>query len=216
MHTEDRRSFTKVDFEANLNLLEEAKRAEVSRFVYLSVYGQNRSENTAYVRAHRRFEKALRESGLKFSIIRITGTYASFDSLVEMARMGSLPLIGRGDARINPIHPEDAGRICIENLFTGPEVVEAGGPEVLTRREIAEEIFGYVGEEPSLYSVPGFILRLTGNLTRPFNARKANLLEFLPAVAGSDIIAPTIGTRRLVDYLQERNGAGAPAAPIAA
>lgn len=203
MQNEDKRSFAKVDFEANLNLLREAQRAEVGRFVYLSVYGQQRSENTAYVRAHRRFEKALRESGLKYTIIRIPATYASFDSLVEMARAGSVPLIGRGDARMNPIHPQDAARICIENLFAGPEIVEAGGPEVLTRRAIAEQIFQHVGEEPSLYRVPGFIIRLTGSLTRPFNPRKANLLEFLPAVSAADVVAPQVGRLRLVDYLQE-------------
>ncbi|MCW5965548.1 MAG: NAD(P)H-binding protein [Bryobacterales bacterium] len=206
MQDEDKRAFSKVDFEANLNLLQEAQRAEVGRFVYLSVYGQQRYENTAYVRAHRRFERALRESGLKFTIVRITGTYSSFDPLVEMARAGSVPLIGSGDARLNPIHPKDAARICVEHLFSGPEVVEAGGPEVLTRREIAEQIFQYVGEAPSLYRVPGFILRLTGSLTRPFNARKANLLEFLPAISASDSVAPVVGQLRLVDYLRELTG----------
>lgn len=206
MQGEDRRSFAKVDFGANLNLLEEARRAEVGRFVYLSVFAQSRSESTAYVRAHRRFEKALRGSGLPFTIVRITQTYSHFDNMVEMARSGSMPLIGRGDARTNPIHPEDAARICIEHLFSGPEVIEAGGPEVLTRREIAERIFQHIGEEPSLYRVPGFILSLTGNLTRPFNPHKANLLEFLPAVSRTDVVAPDVGSLRLADYLWERSG----------
>ncbi len=203
MQDEDKRAFNKVDFEANLNLLREAQKSEVGRFVYLSVCAHARHENTAYVRAHRRFEKALRESGLNYTIVRIPGSYANFHSLVEMARAGRVPLIGNGRARMNPIHPRDAARVCIEHLFQGPEVVEAGGPEVLTRREIAEQIFEHVGESPSMYRVPGFILRLTGSLTRPFNARKANLLEYLPAVSSSDVVAPQVGHLRLVDYLQE-------------
>ncbi|MCU0228112.1 MAG: NAD(P)H-binding protein [Bryobacterales bacterium] len=209
LQDEDKRAFSKVDFEANLNLLREAQEAEVGRFVYLSVCANGRHENTAYVRAHRRFERALRESGLRYTIVRIPGSYASFHPLVEMARGGRIPLIGSGNARMNPIHPRDAARVCLDNLFQGPEVVEAGGPEVLTRREIAEQIFQHVGESPNLYRIPGFILRLTGSLTRPFNARRANLLEYLPAASTVDVLAPQVGQLSLADYLQELTVGGA-------
>jgi uncharacterized protein YbjT (DUF2867 family) len=200
---EDRRPFAKIDFEANWNLLQDALRCGVSRFVYLSIFGQKLLENTAFVRAHRRFEKALHESGISFTIVRITSTFSGLDKLVDMARSGSVPLIGRGDARTNPIHPEDAARICIDHLLEGPAVIDAGGPEVLTRRQIVEQVFQVVGEEPSLCRIPGFILSLTGNLARPFHPRKANLLEYLPAISTSDVVAPAMGSRRLVDYLAE-------------
>lgn len=203
MQEEDPQSFYQVNYKANLNLLEEAQRAGVSRFVYLSVYANRRFENTAYVRAHRRFERALLDSGMESTVLRVTETYSRFDHLVRMAQRGSVPLIGRGEARINAIHPEDVARLCIAQLQTGLQVVEAGGPELLSRRQIVEQIFQQVGEDPDLYQIPAFILRLTGNLTRPFNPRKANLLEFLPAASKSDVVAPPVGALRWADYLRE-------------
>lgn len=194
------RSALESHLQANLNLLQEAREAEVPRFVYLSVFSQQGRENTPFVRAHRRFEAALRASGLKFTVLRITETFASFDSMVELARKGRVPLIGRGHTRVNPIHPEDAARLCVSHAFEGPEVVDAGGPEVLTRREIARQVFSAIIRDPD--PVPSFILRLTGTLVRPLQSGAAHLLEFLPTVSGSDAIAPAHGQQPFADYLR--------------
>lgn len=202
----DKRGFSHVDFEANRNLLQEAVEANVSRFVYVSVYGEQPYERTAYVRAHRRFEEALCKSGLNYSIIRLTGLHSTLSAMTTMVRSGAVPIVGRGGARTNPIHPEDAAELCLRYLMDGPEIVEAGGPEVLTRREISELVFGFLGETPNFYQLPRLLLRIASSLTRPFNPRKAGLLEFLPAVSRADAIAPQVGTRSLAEYLLEQDG----------
>jgi uncharacterized protein YbjT (DUF2867 family) len=203
---EEKRGFAHLDFEANRNLLAEAVESKVKRFVYVSVFSHQDAENTAYVRAHRRFEKALQESGIPHTILRFTGLHTAPDSLLAMARSGSMPLFGRSDARVNPIHPEDAAKLCLEHLEAGPELVEAGGPEIYTRRELSEMAFGAVGASPSFYRVPSPWLFLNRNLTRLINPRRANLLEFQGGAARQDLIAPRIGTRSVADYLLDCNG----------
>lgn len=203
---EEKRSFTHLDFEANRNLLAEAIEAKVSRFVYVSVFTEKHAENTAYVRAHRRFEKALEESGIDYTILRFAGLPAPPDSLLAMARTGSMPLVGRSDARVNPIHPEDAAQLCLEHVESGPQLVEAGGPEIYTRRELSEMVFSMVGNTPSFYHVPTLWLQLTGGLTRFLNPRRANLIEFLGGISRADMIAPRLGTRSVADYLRDCDG----------
>lgn len=204
---QEKRGYSLLDFNANRYLLDEAIEAKVRRFVYVSVYGTKQSENTAFVRAHRRFENALRESGLEFTILRFAGLHATPDSLIATARDGAMPLFGHNSSRTNPIHPKDAAQICLENLDSGPEIVEAGGPDIFTRRELSEMVFGYAGTRPSFCRIPAILKRLTSGLAHPFNPRKANLREFALRSSRADVIAPRVGKRSFVDYLLEHRDA---------
>ncbi|MCZ2156965.1 MAG: NAD(P)H-binding protein [Bryobacterales bacterium] len=200
---EEKRGFLQLDFNANRHLLDEAVEANVRRFVYVSVYGERHLEDTSFVRAHRRFEEALSESGIEFTILRFAGLHATPDSLIAAARERSSSLVGHSDYRTNPIHPEDAAQICFDHLNSGPQIVEAGGPDIFTRRELSELIYGYAGTTPKAYRTPYFLKRLSAVFTRPFNPRLASLREFAFRTARTDVIAPRMGTRRFASYLLE-------------
>src|SRR5436190_23667534 len=72
----DRRPFMAVDYAANHALLEEARRAGVRRFVYVSVFLTPEARQTRYIQAHERFVDELRASGLGYSVVRPTGIYS--------------------------------------------------------------------------------------------------------------------------------------------
>ncbi len=205
---EEKRGFLQLDFNANRHLLDEAIEAGVRRFVYVSVYGESHLENTAFVRAHRRFEEALRDSGIEFTILRFAGLHATPDSLMAAARERSSPLIGHSNYRTNPIHPEDAAQICLDHLSGGPEIVEAGGPDIFTRRELSDLVLGYAGATSKAGATPGFLKRLSAALVRPFNPRLANLREFAFRASRTDVIAPRIGKRPFSSYLVECRNRG--------
>ncbi|HEX8501706.1 MAG TPA: NAD(P)H-binding protein, partial [Pyrinomonadaceae bacterium] len=59
-----------VDLRANLNLLAEARRAGVRRFVYVSLYGAEALRGLGYVDAHEEFVAALKGSGLEYAVVR--------------------------------------------------------------------------------------------------------------------------------------------------
>ena len=202
----DRRSFEAVDFAGNRNLLAEARRADVSKFVYVSVHGADRLPATEYVRAHERFVALLRESGLPSTVIRPTGFFSVFAEILQMARKGRGLLIGSGEARTNPVHEEDVAAVCVEALDR-PDAsnteISVGGPEVMSRRRIAEVAFEVLGTKPRITSIPPWVFHALVAPARLWNRRLHALMTFGAAVSVADVVAPTVGRRDLRSYFRE-------------
>ncbi len=196
----ERRSFEDVDPVIHAALLEEAVRARVYRFVYLGVHLEGRAAHTHFVRAHERFVSLLRTAPLSATVIRPTRMFSSFQDLVPLARCGVMPLSGDGQARMNPIDPQDVADLLLRHLHAGPADVDCGGPEVLTREEIYRVIAESHGKKVWMPRVPAGLVRTPAGLLRPFHPRVADLLEFFHFAAAQDCIAPVMGQRRLKDY----------------
>lgn len=196
----EKRSYRQVDTAANMHLLEDAEECGVKRFVYVSAHVEDGYRGTAYIQAHEDVVRRLRSARLESTVVRPTGIFSAFHDLVVMAKRGFGVTIGRGAARTNPIHQRDVALACVEALEGGAEDVEAGGPEVLTRREIVELAFAAVGRKPRIVSTPPAIFRLGSRVYGRFHRRKAELFEFVEAVATHDCIAPVKGTLQLGDY----------------
>ena len=206
-----KRSFAEVDVQANLNLLAEAQKAGVRRFVYVGVYTEPGYANTAYVLAHARVERALADSGLETGFVRTTGVFGTLLELLPMARKGPVPLIGDGSATTNPIHERDVAGAVLEAVeAAGPSDVEVGGPEQLTRRQIAEAAFAALALPPRFISMPVWAMRAIGWLYGLFNRRMGDLLRFAILVATTHCVAPLRGTQRLGDYFRSHSGVPAP------
>ena len=197
----EKRSYREIDFVANRNLLQQAQAAGVQRFVYVSVHLAPGYAHTAYVQAHEAFVDQLQLSGMPHTVVRPTGLFCVFLDLLAYAKLGMAPLIGDGEARTNPIHEADAAQVCLEHLADGPPSVSCGGPEIFSRRDIAELMFQQLGRPPRLIRVPPAVFRLMGRMARLTSARKSELLEFAGAVSASNAIAPQVGAERLADYL---------------
>lgn len=200
----DRGSFRNVDYKANLNLLTACKRAGIGRFVYVAAHVEPGYANTAYIRAHEEFVKALRAAApaISSTVVRPTGIFSAFDDLLAMARRGSLPLIGGGLARTNPIHAADVAAVCINMLAKGPAELSVGGPDILTRRDVAYLAFAALDRKPSLVPVSAGVFLFLAKLIGLFQPRVGELMDFLTRVSVTDSIAPAAGTRRLEDYLR--------------
>lgn len=209
----ERRSYWEVDRVANENLLRAAEKARVRRFVYVSVFVTPDYAATRYVRAHEAFVRTLRSSRLSSTVIRPTGLYSGLAPVLEMAQHGRAVLIGNGSARTNPIDPRDVAELCLRHLHDGPEEIEAGGPDVFSRRDIATEAFEVVGASPSFREVPPWALRALAYVVGPLHPRLSDLLEFATRVSTHDALAPDVGGRHLRDYFAEFHGGPALAVP---
>lgn len=203
LNAPESRSYREVDTAANINLIAEARRAGVRRFVYVAAHVGPGYADTAYIRAHEEVVTALRGSGISYTVVRPTGIFTAFDDLVGMARRGFGVVIGSGEARTNPVHPQDVAERCFECLHAGPLEVSIGGPEILSRRQIVEKAFEAVGRTPRIWSVPAGIMRWGGKVSGLTSPRKAELLEFAAAVSVSESVAPAMGRRYLLDYFRE-------------
>ncbi|HEX8693979.1 MAG TPA: SDR family oxidoreductase [Longimicrobium sp.] len=198
----DRRSFLEVDWRGNRSLLAAARAAGARKLVYVSVFGGEAMSGLEYTDAHERFVDELARSGLAHTVVRPTGFFSFLGEIAKMAKKGRGPVIGDGSARTNPIHEADVAVVCADALASPEREIAAGGPDVLTRREIVELAFRAVGREPKVTRVPPAVFRTMALLARPFNRRLAALLAFGAAVSQVDCVAPVRGTRRLEDYFR--------------
>lgn len=205
--------FGETDRDGNLRLIRAAEEAGVRRFGYVSVFHTAQQADLAYVAAHVAVEQALAATDLRAVLVRPTGLFPALMPLLQIARTGVAPKLGGGTARSNPIHPADLAAVCADALEReGGAVIDAGGPDVLTRREMFDAAFAAAGRTPRYVPVPAAMVRFNAALVRPFDARLSDVLRFFERVSTTDAVAPVRGQRRLADYFEQasRHPAGAP------
>lgn len=201
-YTAPNASYRDVDLQANLNLLAEAKRARVRKFVYVSLYGAESLRGLGYVDAHEEFVAALAASGIDYAVVRPTGFFYVFDEVFKMARRGRALLVGRGDTRTNPIHEAEVARACVEALEGDVNELNVGGPDVYTRLEVAVLAFEALGKRSKVTSLPAGLMCALIKPLKFYDRRLYDLLEFGAAVSTTDVVAPLYGTRRLKEHFR--------------
>lgn len=212
----DRRSFMEVDFGGNANLLEVARTAGVAKFIYVSVFGARELLRTEYAAAHERFVGALQASGMAHTVVRPTGFFSFFGEILTMAARGRVMLIGDGSAHTNPIDERDVARACVDAMLMEDRELSLGGPEVLSRRRIAEMAFEALGRTPRISNISPVAFT---TLTRPLalvNRRLHGLCAFGAAVSTTECVAPRYGGRTIAEYFRQGGQAAAHDAPVPA
>src|SRR5262249_16655189 len=103
------------------------------------------------------------------------------------------------------IHEADLAVACVDAFGAPPgSERDIGGPDALSRREIAAHALRAVGREAKQLRVPVSVLRNTRRLLRPLNPRVGDLMTFIAAILVADFVAPPYGTRHIADYFAER------------
>jgi uncharacterized protein YbjT (DUF2867 family) len=204
----DKLTFRDVDYQGNVNLLEAAKRAGVSKFIYVSVFNGPNLLHLDIVKAHEDFVDELKASGIDYAVLRPTGYFSDMDEFLKMAKKGRVYLIGQGKNKVNPIHGADLAVTCVDAAEGEQKEIDVGGPEVLTYREIAELAFQSLAKPVHITSVPVWIMKLLVVATRIFNKHQAGLLAFFTTAMTSDVVAPATGARSLTaHFTEDRNTA---------
>lgn len=193
-------SFEETDWEINKNLIEGASGAGVKRFVYISIEGADEASDLKIGNVHKRVEDLLRQKFSDFTIIRPVGFFSGLNDLLILGKQGIVPVSGTGEHRTNPIHQEDLAQVVVDNLFEGPEIISAGGPEIYTRMEIAEmaaeKTNGKIVSFPSIVIGPGllFLKLLDGDVQAK--------LDYFNFVTTNDMVAPVNGSISLREYIR--------------
>lgn len=199
----DRKSFYEVDYQGNLNLLTEAGKQQVGKFVYVSLAEADKLRQTEYADAHEKFVEALRASGLKQAVIRPTGFFGFHLEILKFAAKGRGMLIGSGECRTNPIHEADVARVCVNALESDISEMAVGGPEIFTRKETVELAFAALNRPPKLMKFSPGMFKLMIAPLKLINRRIYALMEFGVAVTQIDVVAPSVGSERLKPYFDQ-------------
>lgn len=198
-------TYRDVDYQANLNLLNEAKKHGVRRFIYISVLHGDELRRLKICQAKEAFVDKLQASGLDYCVVRPNGYFSDMADFLGMARKGRAYLFGTGETRINPIHGADLAEVCVQAISTDQQEILAGGPDVYTLNQIAGLAFKAVGKPTKITHVPDWVRRFLIGALRTFTSQKFyGPVEFFLTVLGTDMTAPPTGTHHLAAFFQEQ------------
>ena len=157
-------------------LIGAAVEAGVRRIVHISITNPSENSPLPYFRGKVLVEKAIRESGLSYAILRPTVLFSPEDVLINniawfLRRFPAFPIAGSGDYPIQPVFVDDLAQLAV-NAATGSEdvVLDAVGPEAFTFEEMVRLIARRVDSRARLIHVrPSVALlaaRMAGWLVR--------------------------------------------------
>jgi uncharacterized protein YbjT (DUF2867 family) len=148
-------SFDRMHREATENVVGAARVAGVRRLLHMSAMGASADSPSAYGRTKAAGEKAVRASGLDWTVFRPSIIFGPGDGFVSLLapivrrNPGFIPVIGPGTTRFQPVSIFDVARVYADALEK-PETVgksyEVGGPDVVTLNDIYREIAAAVGK----------------------------------------------------------------------
>lgn len=193
------KSFMENDFYANSNILDDALKNNVKRFIYVSIKGAEKALEYEVAKSHKMFEDALEASGLDYTIIRPVGFYSGLNDLAIMAKRKVVPIVGEGKARTNSIHQKDLAKVLVHNLYEGPKIKEVGGPAVHTRREMADMVAEKIGGK--VIPVPEKLAEWGMFLPEMVNDNLSAKLKYFKFVTTNDMIGEKHGEITFQDYL---------------
>ena len=178
-----------------------AARATGARLVYLGTFHPRELAATPYVAAH---EQVAREVvAIGGSVVRPTGIFATLAELRAFARRGVLPdITSRPGTTTNPIAEQDVARVIADAIAAQPgEVIDCGGPEVMTRREMFEQIAASVPGRVRIIGAPVWLARLGGLALSLVHPRIGQFVRFATGLARYNTVAPVRGSITLASYV---------------
>ncbi|WP_321368442.1 SDR family oxidoreductase [uncultured Draconibacterium sp.] len=197
-------TYMDVDYKANLNLLQEAKKSGVRKFIYVSAFNADKLNDLKMCKAKEKFVNKLKESNMNFCVIRPNGFFSDITEFLKMAKKGKAELFGKGKFKMNPIHGEDLAEICVLAIESEYKKIEVGGPEIYTHNEIAKLAFDAVNKKTRIGYIPEPIRKMILWFARTFTSSKIyGPIEFFLTVLAMDMIAPQYGKHTLSEYFSE-------------
>ncbi|WP_422104183.1 SDR family oxidoreductase [Winogradskyella sp.] len=198
-------TYMDVDYQANLNLLREAQKSGVRKFIYISVINGNKHRDLKIMEAKEAFVDELKNSGLEYTIVRPNGFFSDMKDFLDMSKKGRVFLFGNGKQLMNPIHGEDLAKVCLKLVNDPVKEISIGGPEILSQNEIASMAFKANNKKVKILHLPEWTRKLTICLLR--NLTKVETygpIEFFLTLMKEDSVAQRYGNHKLKDfYLSE-------------
>jgi NADH dehydrogenase len=155
-------TFDSVNVGGTRNVLAEAERAGVRRFVFVSSLGAERGQS-GYHRSKLESEGLVRGFSKSWLILRPGNVYGPGDEvislLLKMVRtLPAVPVVGGGDQPFQPIWSDDLGialaRAVDDEKHAG-EVLELAGNDIITNEELLDRLSAVTGKKPLRVPLPG-------------------------------------------------------------
>lgn len=188
-----------------------ARNAGVRRVVHVSITNPSEDSPLEYFRGKAVLERALKESGLSYAILRPTVLFGKEDILINniawmLRRFPVYGVFGDGEYRLQPIYVDDLAKLAVEQGKSDENViVDAIGPETFTYRGLVKAIGEIIGCPRKIVSIsPSVGLKVAGMVGKMMNDVTITPDEIEGLMAGllyTD--SPPAGEKRLTDWARE-------------
>jgi NADH dehydrogenase len=194
-------TFERVDYGGTVALLDTAKNVGVSHFIYISGAAADENSSQPGFRAKGRAERAIRESGLSYTIFRPSLVYGAGDRvmsmLVNVLRLSPVMLVpGTGQQKVQPVLVDDVAA-CVALALGGRGrngAFDVGGPALMTFDDLIRLVMEITGRRRLIIHVPEAVMRVAGAAAEmlPVALFSRDAASFLLADNAGDI-KPLVG-----------------------
>jgi uncharacterized protein YbjT (DUF2867 family) len=194
-----------IDFQGNLNLLNEAKAAGVKNFAYISVIKADMAPKVPMLHAKYLFEEELKKSGLKWVIYRPTGYFYDIVKVFRpMIEKGEVTLLGNNPVHANVVSTEDFAEFIVAHMTDENKMYDVGGKETYSYEEIANLCFAAAGKEPVIKRAPAVLFDILAFINKFKKNGKEAILRFSKWTLTEEMVGDTItGEMSVKQYIND-------------
>lgn len=200
-----------IDYQGNMNLYAEAKRANVKTFNYISVIScdQPGAEKVPMLHAKYMVEQAIKKEAMDWVIYRPTGYFYDiakvFKPYVEKGEMQLLK--NYGGVKANVVDCPDFAAFIVEHMNDTNVTYNVGGKETYTYEEMAKMCFDAAGKPCKIKWAPIWLFGILANLPKIKKAGKHDIILFSRWTLSHDLVGDTkIGEKSFAAYLKSYFG----------
>jgi len=194
-----------IDYQGNLNILEEAKKAGVKYFTYISVLKADKAPKVPMLHAKYLFEEELKKSGIAYTIHRPTGYFYDIVKVFRpMIEKGEVTLLGNDPVHANVVSTEDFADFIVAHMKDENKMYDVGGKETYSYEEIANLCFAAAGKEPVIKRAPAMLFDVLAFVNKFKKNGKEAILRFSKWTLTEEMVGDTIcGEMSFKQYIEE-------------
>ena len=194
-----------IDYQGNLNILNEAKAAGVKQFVYISVITADEAPDVPLVHSKYLFEEELKKSRLSYVILRPTGYFYDIIKVFRpMIEKGAVTLLGKEDVHANVISTEDFAEFIVKHMMDENVTYEIGGTETYSYEEIAKMCFAAAGKEPVIKRAPVWLFDVLIFVNKLKKNGKDSIIKFSKHTLTKEMVGATkYGKMSFAQYIND-------------
>jgi uncharacterized protein YbjT (DUF2867 family) len=194
-----------IDYQGNLNILNEAKAAGVKRFTYISVIKADKAPKVPMLHAKCLFEEELKKSGLTYVIHRPTGYFYDIVKVFRpMIEKGEVTLLGKKPVHANVISTEDFGEFIVKHMLDDNKSYNVGGKETYSYEEIANMCFEAAGKTPVIKRAPAWLFDVLAFVNKLKKNGKEAILRFSKWTLTEEMVGDTTyGEMSFKQYIKD-------------
>ena len=161
-------SLKKVDWEGKLCLIQASQVANIQRFIFFSPQNLEQFDTIPLMKVKNGIEIKLKESGIPYTIFRLTGFYQGLIEQYAIPILEDLPIwVTNENTYISYMDTQDIAKFCLRSLQipqTTNQTVFLSGSKGWISSEIINLCEQLAGQKAKVQKIPLFLLKLVSRL----------------------------------------------------